>query len=593
MNFKKDYINYVLHNVLQSENTSGNAAGRVLESIIANEDFFKITFVVGKTAGLEILFKYLLYISDKVDKSQITIFNLKDNYEYDVNNIKRIYGRLQLKDLPETQAIDEIAITKSPDLIISEDKELMGVVTSGEEITDEENTESSEEQEENIADTGEDGGMSLLENKESDSAETHELFELDTISRSIESHSIKPKQEASEKESEEDKKVTSNKVTDTENVSEEESAEHSDEVNIEIRKSSFVEDNIDNDEESELEIEVRKPTEAEEIFSGKQEIKEEITERDEFNKFEQKYREEIKILEKLLSYVEKEYTFNGFKGFNERTLKSFNEIIEISNELAELTRQLSFDLVADIFYTLNMYFTRAAGDPDIISLERLKLFDSSLAIVSSLIKGESYMDYSDIIDKVEALKRFLAKPIITRDELSASMAEKIEETQEVSAVKRIIELPEIHETGKRTEEEDILIEKPKVNKQSAESIIFKMKYLVKEFEKNFASLENIKGEYSKFTALEKVDELNSYLRMIAKIAAAVKLKDILNLAEVSYVFLKYLKDYRMDLMDSEIQQIIKYIIFTFKMLMTDRKPEDFNVLVQYLNNPVKIFADSN
>jgi ribonuclease HIII len=81
--------------------------------------------------------------------------------------------------------------------------------------------------------------------------------------------------------------------------------------------------------------------------------------------------------------------------------------------------------------------------------------------------------------------------------------------------------------------------------------------------------------------------------MIAKISAAVKLYDVLKLAEVSYVFLKYLKDYRMNLFDAEIKQIINYIIFTFKMLLTDRKPEDFNILVQYLNNPVKIFADSN
>jgi hypothetical protein len=58
------------------------------------------------------------------------------------------------------------------------------------------------------------------------------------------------------------------------------------------------------------------------------------------------------------------------------------------------------------------------------------------------------------------------------------------------------------------------------------------------------------------------------------------------------VFLKYVKDYRMDMQEPEVKQIIKYIIFTFKMLLTDRRPEDFNVLVQHLNNPVKIFADS-
>jgi len=119
-----------------------------------------------------------------------------------------------------------------------------------------------------------------------------------------------------------------------------------------------------------------------------------------------------------------------------------------------------------------------------------------------------------------------------------------------------------------------------------------MKYLVKEFEKTFRVIGELSGEYSRFDALEKVDDLNNALRLIAKIASSVKLRDVLKLAEVAYVFLKYVKDYRMDLLDPEIQQIVKYIIFTFKMLLTNRKPEDFNVLVQHLNNPVKIFTDS-
>jgi uncharacterized protein YpuA (DUF1002 family) len=115
---------------------------------------------------------------------------------------------------------------------------------------------------------------------------------------------------------------------------------------------------------------------------------------------------------------------------------------------------------------------------------------------------------------------------------------------------------------------------------------------VKEFEKSFTSISSMEGEYSRFDALDKVNELNTALRLIAKISSSVKMNDVLKLAEVTYVFLKYLKDYRIDLMDPEIQQIVKYIIFTFKMLLTNRKPDDFNILVQHLNNPVKIFTDS-
>lgn len=583
MNFKKDYINYVLHHVLQSDaSTSNTAPGKILEKIIASNDFFQITFIVGKTAGLELLFKYLLYISDKVDKSQITIFNLRDNFEYDVNNIKRICGRLQLKDISGAAGIDEIPESENPEAGISEDAG--SLVKSGDKTAVNDELESSEEPDEVTAETAEGHeGMSLLENDEPESPAASELFELENISRSIESHSIEPQEETT--------------VTEKEEITENKDIEESKEAS-EIHEHETSAGEAANEEITsvvhELEIEVRKPAGNEDDNDIKEDIKAGVTEQDEFNKFEQKYREEIKILEKLLSYVEKECTYNSFKGLNEKAIQSFNEIIEISGELAELTRQLSFDLVADIFYTLNIYFTRAVKEPEVISLERIKLFDSSLAIVSSLIKGENYTDYSEIIDKVEALKRFLGKPAIMNDEKSVVREEKAEESHELEAVKRIIELPGLQVSRKETEEEEeTLIEKPKVKKQSVDSIIFKMKYLVKEFEKNFSALENITGEYSKFTALEKIDELNSYLRMLAKISAAVKLKDILQLSEVSYVFLKYLKDYRMDLLDSEIQQIIKYIIFTFKMLLTDRKPEDFNVLVQYLNNPVKIFTDSN
>lgn len=597
MKFKKDYINYVLHNVLQSNSTSSDAAKKILERVIAADDFFKITFVVGKTAGLELLFKYLLYISDKVDKSQITVFNLKDNYEYDVHNLKRIFSRMQVIEAPAVPDVDEITLNADDTFEASSNKEEQEVIelTTGEvpaekDSKKDDNAEYAEESGETNKDS-EDEGMSLVETKEPEPATSNELFELETISRSLQDYNYEVNEKEKDNQSDEEKKDESKEDTVEKKPGKEKlisSAETADEK---------IEDDLAEKEtrkELELEIEVRKPTDTDEEYEGKEDIKEEISELDEFNKFEQKYREEIKILEKLLSYVEKECTFNGFKGLNERTIQSFNEIIEISNGLAELTRQLSFDLVSDIFYTLNMYFTKAAEDTSIITLERIKLFDSSLAIVSSLIKGESYLDYGEIIARVESLKRFLAKPMLEKSEKSSSVQpEDAAEKQEINMVKGLTDVHEIQVIRKKPEEEEVLIEKPKMKKQSAESIIFKMKYLIKEFEKNFASLENITGEYSKFTALERIDELNYYLRMLAKIAAAVKLNDILKLAEVSYVFLKYLKDYRMDLLDAEIQQIIKYIIFTFKMLLTDRKPEDFNVLVQYLNNPVKIFADSN
>jgi hypothetical protein len=607
MNFKKDYINYVLHNTLQSESAAVSAARKVLEKIISADDFFKITFIIGKTAGLELLFKYLLYISDKVDKSQITIFNLKDNYEYDVNNLKRICSRLQIKEPPALQEIEETAVDENHEDELEEnnrkepihidieekagnDEEIKEETDELKKLPDESSEESSEES------YKDEKGMSLIENRDSDSTVSSEVFELESINRSLEENDSEADVEQSIDETvvndEPENEVIEEEIKSSEELPESGGEPEYSETIEEETQDKDNEKNII--EEPQLEIEVRKPTHTNDVYTEKQqEEKEEKQYNDSYNKFEHKYHEEIKILEKLFSYVEKECKNNGLKTLNDRTLQSFNEIIEISAGLTDLTRQLSFDLIADIFLTLNLYFSKAVKDTSIINVERIRLFDSSLGIVHSLLKGENYLDYDDIISKVEALKEILSKPLI--DETTQTRAKS--ETEENDTVKmrplnRLIDPPEIAEVRMKIEKET-LIKKHPAKRTSGDNIIFKMKYLIKEFEKNFKALENITGEYSKFTALEKIDELNSYLRMLAKIAAAVKLNDILKLAEVSYVFLKYLKDYRMNLLDAEIQQIIKYVIFTFKMLLTDRKPEDFNVLVQYLNNPVKIFADSN
>jgi hypothetical protein len=245
---------------------------------------------------------------------------------------------------------------------------------------------------------------------------------------------------------------------------------------------------------------------------------------------------------------------------------------------------------------MNIYFTRSISQPELLINDRIKLFDASLALVNSLIKGEDYLNYDTIVERIEKLKKEISgekeedfrKEEITQSEPVTEEAEDVK-SEENEELKQTEQLPV---QSMLPEDKPAYIEKPALKKSQLESAVFKLKYLIKEFEKSFASIGELKGEYSRFDALEKISELNNALRLIAKISAAIKYNDVLKLAEVTYVFLKYVKDYRMDMQEPEVQQIIKYIIFTFKMLLTNRKPEDFNVLVQHLNNPVKIFADS-
>ena len=454
-----------------------------------------------------------------------------------------------------------------------------------------------QEDDENVEDDNS-PSLTLIENTGTGVTEA-EVFELSEISDDIE-HSVSEntdesadssvKSEADEEDTDSDADENDDIIEDTVEETEDEvfslgeiEGEVTGKPKVIISSSEDKADGIDTDET--IEIEVRKPFK--EYEESDEVVKEEAVTNEAYYKFESKFFEEVKILEKLFLTVEKDYRAAGGIKLNEKCLQGITEIIEITSELANLSRQLSFDLIADIFLTMNLYFTKAISSPEIITSERIRLLDSSLSLVNSLIKGEDYLNYDVIVDKIELLKSDMQRP--------AEAEREIKETKPESAALTGDEIKpavEIYEEQGETEEVLMTHEEPKTRQTELDSVNFKMRYLIKEFEKSFTGIGNIKGEYKRFDALDKIDELNNALRLIAKIAASVKMKDVLKLSEVAYVFLKYLKDYRMDLLDPEIQQIVKYIIFTFKMLLTDRKPEDFNVLVQYLNNPVKIFADS-
>ncbi len=614
MTFKKDYINYLLYTVVNSpgsEFTENYRLRKLVDNIIAIDDVMKITYIVGKTAGLEMLFKYLLYISDKIDKSQVTIFNLKDNFEYDKINISKICSKIEDYRSDNVQeTIKSITEDKTGDAEFSDDKPKDKIKISTDD--DAENVTNLVEMEDmdsaSDEDNTDDTGLTLIENADTYTGEA-EVFELDTISQSVE-NSDKDIEETPVSDDTGEITADSEENTDEDESGDEESSLEGTELyeledtesEITINRVNQIdedteeltdEDNITTDL-PEIEIEVHKPKGS---SQDHEHVKEEPITNEAYYKFETKFFEEVKILEILFATVGRDCIQNDAGKQSEKCLQCLTEIIGITSELSNLSRQLSFDLIADIFLTMNIFFTKSISQPDILTGERIKLLDSSLALVNSLIKGEDYLNYDTIVDKIEQLKQDISRE--QKEETDIVKSEKAESEFEGTGEK-----PQQAETitetdpayGRSYEQEHTefkpVMEKPALKKSQLETANFKLKYLIKEFEKSFTAINNLKGEYSKFDALEKISELNNALRLIAKISAAIKNNDTLKLAEVTYVFLKYVKDYRMDMQEPEIQQIVKYIIFTFKMLLTSRKPEDFNVLVQHLNNPVKIFADS-
>jgi hypothetical protein len=577
--FKKDYINYVLHSISNSYSNKVPEQSRIknlLDGIIQSDDLVKITFIVGKTAGLDVLFKYLLYISDKIDKSLISVTNLKGNFDYDVENLKKICEKIQQYKSP---AVEKLDIPEEPAVTQKTEAPVPAVEESAETIEEAAVPEKPE--------------LTLIENRDSEAA-SEEVFELTDLDAADENAGNVPVEQEEEPE------------PGTESDGE---PEESDVPGFAAKEKEPVEKTPKNgsseqpEEEPALKIEINQPSDNESLAAEEGSVTSEA-----YNKFENKFFEEVKILEKLFLKVYNEAKSGKMTKVTDKLLQSFSEIIEISSELSNLTRQLSFDLTADIFLTINLFFTRAINSPEIITHDRIMLLNSSLSLVNSLIKGGNYLNYDVIVDKIEQLKKDMVKreePVKMQQKAPEKIQEKTEDKKQ-GKVRRVKKQPE-EILPKKDEPADEKVEQksevpvtPKTESMrkavtrmpDADTVIFKMKWIVKDFEKVFLSLNKIKGEYSRFDILEKIDELNNYLRLIAKLAVSVKALDVCKLSEVSYVFLKYLKDYRMDLLDPEIQQILKYMIFTFKMLLTDRKPEDFNVLVQYLNNPVKIFTDT-
>lgn len=604
--FKKDYINYILYSLQKEESVRkfNNKLRNLLATIIASDDLMKIAFIIGKTESLETLFKYILYISDKIDKSQVTVFNLKDNFEHDKQNLLRICEKIEVYLLNRKDKIDFSRITNGEESgfeLGKQPKDTIKIETTIADSIAERIVPEVSEVDETIDEDS--VGMSLIENNEANRV-SEEVFELDEITQTVQRNDeeldietgsdniqpldIQPLDEVAETPEEFDE-VSSNteeiKITDKAEIAVKQT-ESDDNIMPDKLPGEIEDENVIEEEKTEEEIvETAKLPELEfEIKSG-YESEEVSVSNEAYYKFETKFFEDVKILEKLFSNIGKEYAGETLEKLDEKTLQCLTQIIEIATELGNLSRQLQLDLTADIFLTINIYFTKAIAYPTIITGERLKLMDASLSLVNSLIKGEDYLDYNLIVDKIEQLKEDMQRPIETK----LPSIEPIQEiTHEADFAEKNSHKDSINPKSYVIDE----VENKQVSKSAdMDTVNFKLRYLVKEFEKNFGAIQNLEGEYGKYEALDSIDLLNNSLRIIAKISATAKIIEVCKLAEVSYVFLKYCKDYRIDILDQEIIQIIKYIIFTFKMLLTGRYPDDLIKLVQYLNDPVKIFTD--
>ena len=412
LSFKNNYLGYTLTSLLEAEPFNLQEyfyVRKILEHIIKSDNIIKTIFLVGKTEGLEQLFKYLIYISDKIDKSHVSIFNFKDNFDYDVSNLKKICEKIKKVSKISTH---EIAVTRLEEDVPgsiepaaesslsgkAEELEESKIQVDLEDIMREEILEERHEEAEKELhgkeQIEEDSTLTLIENKE-DASDDKEVFELSEISDSIDYIENNPDEDYEGTNTLEEQEgvleqanPAANDTELTDSTSSDEILKEKDEVEEALETKALQDERIIDREhiqsdsaeaskpykESKTDQEV--PVEISSFSESENQSRDEAVANEVYYKFENRFFEDIKILEKLFDYVDRDIKSRKSVKLSEGSLKHYTEIIEISSELANLTRQLAFDLIADIFMTINLFFTKVINKPLLVTPLRIKLLIS-------------------------------------------------------------------------------------------------------------------------------------------------------------------------------------------------------------------------
>lgn len=235
------------------------------------------------------------------------------------------------------------------------------------------------------------------------------------------------------------------------------------------------------------------------------------------------------------------------------------EIVDSSFYLAEYSGKMSFEIITSIYALMNSTFSIYGKT---VGSEIVALFLDSINLVESLIKGEDFAGYDNVMKSLDVLKRTL-----------------IDARREESKIESKIETEELEDSQLPERELD-------TNERQKMALI---KQNIIEIENVFKSIEDIKGKYQAYEALRRLSHTFTHLKELVNVANSLEIRKLAQLAEASYIFVKFVQNYRMDPFENEIAEVFKYIIYNFKLIFLDKPTKDIDLLISYLNDPVKIF----
>ncbi len=610
----KEYFSYIIARAERDLKIYSGSSELIkclyLLNILKNSDnLLKDIYIISQIKNLKNFGNYLLFILKKAETGEIRFENLLENLDTDKNFIMKELlncfdiGRLSDEVTKEESAKEKLKRKETKEeKVSSEIKRILAeskfkVEEIDNELVTEEFIESNTKEEEYLIVRGnylellkpedglEDSSVYSLptDNEEYETEESVHVEEDDVFSLPGEEKEAKIKSEefdTNEVNVEEIEEVKLEKIEykKVAGAGEEEKAEEFTKTvkNTEEEKDSAgTGETIEAEEEEALQPEEQTTEENKEeeftkteeehketrITEGEEE-KEEITKTSETeNSVYMKYETELLTSNVLLRSNLDELLRLGqdFETDTDRKNLLIKEIVESSSYMEEYSKKMSFEVITGIYGTMSTTFYIYGRT---VGREIIFLFADSIKLIESLVKGEDFAGYDSTIKSLDVLKQTLLE--VKREDRKEKEAE---ENKEV--------------TG-----EQIKTREYNTNERQKLAIL---KQNIIDVENVFKSIEDIKGKFQEYEALRRLSHTFTHFKELVGTANALEMKKLAQLAEASYIFVKFIQNYRMDPFESEITEVFKYIIYNFKLLFLEKPTKDIDLLISYLNDPVKIF----
>lgn len=238
-----------------------------------------------------------------------------------------------------------------------------------------------------------------------------------------------------------------------------------------------------------------------------------------------------------------------------------DEIVSISAHMKDSSVNLSLEIISKVYtsfvFCLDKKFREIA-----VSRENIDVFRNSLDGVEKLIKGEELSGFDRTIKLLDELENDLNDLLAKREAFEKKKFDFGEEERKI--------IEEFTDSGER-------------------EAYLALRERIMDTEEIFASITSEKERIAPFEVLRRLSSSFAQFREVVNIARILEMHKMAQLAEASYIFVKFLQNYRMDPYQKEVAEVLKYIVYCSKLIYLDKPVKDLDTFVSYLNDPVKIF----